>query len=151
MPPGQDQSCDGRHALRLVLIIEDDDGVRRVASRMLEREGCRVVLASGAEEGLAMAYALDGDLDVLVTDLILPGKDTGLSIVRRIRERHPDVRCVIMSGWGEAVDKLDGVGGDFVFLEKPITGPDLLRAVLGESHGNPERARAEARGGPSHT
>lgn len=129
--PDESQSCDGKNVLIIVLVIEDDDGVRRVAGRMLERAGCRVMLASDADEGLAMAYALDGDLDVLLTDLVLPGNGTGLSIVERVRERHPNVRCVIMSGWGEAASNPEVARGNIVFLEKPITGPDLLRAVLG--------------------
>jgi two-component system cell cycle sensor histidine kinase/response regulator CckA len=108
-----------------VMVVEDQDPVRRQACRILEAHGYRVYEASGAEE------ALDGwrDVDVLVTDVVMPGM-TGQELAERARTRTPAVKVVYMSGHTEDVIVRNGArAGAIAFVQKPFTRDSLLRSI----------------------
>jgi CheY-like chemotaxis protein/two-component sensor histidine kinase len=108
-----------------VMVVEDQDPVRRQAVRLLRSHGYEVFEASGAEE------ALDAwpEVDVLVTDVVMPGM-TGQELAQAARERSPGVRIVFMSGHTEDVIVRNGArDGALAFVQKPFTRDSLLRAV----------------------
>jgi two-component system, cell cycle sensor histidine kinase and response regulator CckA len=108
-----------------VLVVEDQDPVRRQACRILEEVGFTVREAAGAEEALA-AWT---PVDVLVTDVVMPGT-TGTDLAQQARERNPDLRVVLMSGHTEDVIVRSGArAGSLAFLQKPFTRETLLAAV----------------------
>jgi PAS domain S-box-containing protein len=114
-----------------VLLAEDEEGVREVVGRMLEHLGFRVL---PAEDGVAALEALathDGDVTAVLLDVSMP-RMGGSETLRRIRERHPDLPVVLMSGYTEqevASNLLDGSSGATGFLQKPFL-PEDLAAVL---------------------
>ncbi len=109
-----------------VLLVEDDRAVRLVVERALRRHGLDVVTAS--DGGLALDLLAGTPVDILVSDVVMPGID-GVELLEAIRVRRPDLPVVLMSGYAEPPQRraLDGAGA--VFLAKPFTADDLLDAV----------------------
>ena len=120
-----------------VLVVEDQDPVRRQACRILEAHGYSVRDAPSADEALADWQPVD----VLVTDVVMPGM-SGQQLAEIARERIPGLRVVFMSGHTDDVLVRDGARhGDIAFVQKPFTRNSLLRAVE-EALAQRERARA---------
>jgi two-component system, cell cycle sensor histidine kinase and response regulator CckA len=108
-----------------VLVVEDQEPVRRQACRILEAHGYHVTDAGGAEEALAAWRPVD----VLVTDVVMPGM-TGQELAQIALERNPDLRVVYMSGHTEDVLVRSGARArNLAFVQKPFTRVTLLRAV----------------------
>jgi PAS domain S-box-containing protein len=108
-----------------VLVVEDQDPVRRQACRILEDNSYSVRQAASADEALERWEPVD----VLVTDVVMPGM-SGQQLAEHARERAPGLRVVFMSGHTDDVLVHDGVRqGDIAFLQKPFTRDSLLRAV----------------------
>jgi two-component system cell cycle sensor histidine kinase/response regulator CckA len=121
---------------KTIVLVEDEDLVRRLVSRVLENEGYRVVDASSGEEGLEI---LEGDdqADLLLTDLTLPGEIDGLELGRRALDEHDDLKLVCMSGYRE--EDMDAellrTAANAEFVGKPFTPSELVetvKRVLGE-------------------
>jgi signal transduction histidine kinase/ActR/RegA family two-component response regulator len=116
------------HGVRTILVAEDDRQVRDVVTRALERAGHTVIAAAGPSEALAISAEGLGSLDLLVTDVVMPGI-RGDELARRLRARRPDLRVLFMSGYtGEdfARGEVDPATG---FLPKPFSPSALLDAV----------------------
>jgi two-component system, cell cycle sensor histidine kinase and response regulator CckA len=120
-----------------VLVVEDQDPVRRQARRILEAHGYDVRDAASADEALAAWKPVD----VLVTDVVMPGM-SGHELAGRARERNPRLSVVFMSGHTEDVIVRDGVRqGDIAFVQKPFTRDSLLHAVEDALAAAPPAAR----------
>jgi len=117
------------HAVKTIVLVEDDDVVRRLVSRVLENEGYRVLGAANGEEGLEILDKEEPDL--LLTDVTLPGELSGLDLGRRALEGRGDLKLICMSGYGEAdiADDLLSVAKDAAFIGKPFSPKDLLETV----------------------
>jgi PAS domain S-box-containing protein len=112
-----------------ILVIEDDEQVRRATSRILQDAGYRVLLASGGDEALEVAATQGEALHLVVTDVIMPGRD-GKTVVEALRRRHPQVKALYVSGYSQEVISSHGVLDRAIdFLPKPFTG-DALRATV---------------------
>ncbi len=121
-----------------VLVVDDEVTLRRATERFLERQGYEVLAAPSAIEALALLDARDWRVDVVITDMVMPGMD-GRDFVRRLRARRPKLPVVCMSGHMEwDADDLEGVEapwGPHNLLAKPFSFHDLVRRVrdaLGE-------------------
>jgi PAS domain S-box-containing protein len=110
-----------------VLLVEDDDAVLRLARRTLEGAGWNVLCASCGEDALRVADAHRGEIDMVLTDSVMPGLD-GRETVARLRERRPGLRALLMSGYARSAGQERQDGTD-PMLDKPFTPRDLLRAV----------------------
>lgn len=113
----------------VVLLVEDEASVRAFASRALQMRGFTVLEAENAEEALETLEDPDLDIDVFVTDVVMPGMD-GPTWVREARKQRPDVKVVFVSGYAE--DAFECSGRDLpesVFLAKPFTLSDLTATV----------------------
>jgi len=114
----------------LLLVVDDDSGIRDLLSRYLTEQGFRV---AAVEDGVAMdAWLASADPDLVILDLMLPGED-GLSLARRLRSDH-QVPIIMISARGDEIDRIVGleVGADD-YLPKPFSPRELLariRAVL---------------------
>jgi len=110
-------------------VVEDDPAVREFARRSLEATGYTVLAAAGGEEALRASHGWCEGIDVLLTDIVMPGAH-GPESVTRIRAQRPGISVVFMSGHAE--DDL-GRGGDRSlsgeFLPKPFDMKALNRAV----------------------
>src|SRR4051812_14810689 len=82
-----------------VLVVDDEDTIRKLLKGRLEREGHDVVVASGAAEA-EKAFAGGSEFGVLVTDLKMPGKD-GFQLMAWAKEKHPQLRVIVITGHGE--------------------------------------------------
>ena len=132
---------------RTVLLVEDDAGVRAVVRRMLDAHGFATQEASAGEEALALSDSgAPGSLTLLVTDTIVPGPG-GVELADRIRQRHPALRTVIMSGYSEpTLTAGQTLGPRTEFIAKPFTAADLhakLAALLAEPDPTEDRDRSE--------
>lgn len=134
-PEALEAEANGRDSPALtgherVLLVEDDDAVRHLAGRVLNRYGYTLISAATPLEALARIDAGDvTDLDLLVTDMVLPEMG-GQELARRVAERFPNVRTLFMSGYTEdEVLKRDVARGTSVFLAKPFGPGELARTV----------------------
>ncbi|MBI2393252.1 MAG: response regulator [Deltaproteobacteria bacterium] len=107
-----------------VLVVDDEDGVRNAVVRMLTLRGYRALPARGGEEALAIVEAADGPLDLVLTDMVMPGMN-GRELIERLRAESPSTRVAIISGhdFGELRDL------DVPVLAKPFTPEALARHV----------------------
>jgi two-component system cell cycle sensor histidine kinase/response regulator CckA len=110
-----------------VLLVEDEESVRKFARLTLQGEGYSVVDAPDGDTALRLLDTIPS-LDLLVTDLTMPGID-GRELAAQVRAHQPEVGVVVMSGYIPDPGWLDGVPGS-VFLPKPFTPIDLLRSTI---------------------
>lgn len=112
-----------------VLLVEDEASVRSVLRRNLERQGYSVMEAADGEAGLVAAAGHSGSIDILLTDIMMPGMN-GRVFADRLRETRPDTRLVFMSGYtGETVSVRGLVDDGHAFLQKPFSNSQLLSAL----------------------
>ncbi|HEY3500115.1 MAG TPA: ATP-binding protein [Polyangiaceae bacterium] len=111
---------------RKVLVVEDEENVRRVLERALRVGEFAVFVAGGAQEALRLAEA-HGPFAVLVTDIVMPDVD-GHELARMLRKRWPELCVLFVSGYTQEFP-LQGQDGRSAFLQKPFRPADLLNAV----------------------
>jgi DNA-binding response OmpR family regulator len=103
---------------KCILLVEDDGAVRQMLAINLKAREYRVIAAADAEEALRLAEAETGPVDLLVTDVMMPGlSGAGLSL--RLRERWPAMRILFISGFG-AVVVSDAPREGAAYLQKPF-------------------------------
>ena len=120
-----------------VLLVEDDPAVRESMSHVLSNEGYQVVQARNASEALIACRNHPGEIELLISDLVLPGMG-GHQVAQRVRQLRPKVRVLFTSGYNrEAIAKADR--SKVLYFRKPFTGDALLRRVREVlDHGTPE-------------
>ena len=112
-----------------ILVCEDDDAIRPVLRRSLQRGGYTVLVASSGEEALALAQQHAGAIDLLITDLMMPGI-TGAELIERLTTTYPAMRALLMSGYAEDVaHSAEQKATKVAFLSKPFSLDDLTRKV----------------------
>jgi PAS domain S-box-containing protein len=115
-----------RGAGELVLVVDDEESVLRMTALVLESFGYRVLAAASGIEAEAMFLAHRDDIQVVFTDMTMPGMD-GAALIRRIREIDPTARVIAASGRG--AHQAANVPGVIRFLPKPYTADMVLEAV----------------------
>jgi len=111
-----------------VLVVEDEASVRTLVRRVLEADGHVVLDAADASAAEALAEALDAAPDLLLTDVVLPGR-SGAELAQRLQARWPGLPVVFMSGYAPPEAGLDAVAGKRLFVAKPFSPDQLRRAV----------------------
>jgi PAS domain S-box-containing protein len=118
-----------------ILVVEDEEPVLDVASRILAQHGYQVLVARSGAEAFEVIERHPGTIDLLLTDVVMP-RTTGKEVADRIALRRPDTRVLYMSGYPEAVIASEGVVDQGIrLMSKPFQAEDLLdhvRAVLDE-------------------
>ncbi len=117
------------HGKETILLVEDEDTVRRTSSKMLSRLGYTVVEASNGPDAIAIIKGRSTRFDLLLTDIIMPEMD-GAELVRTVRKLDPDIKVIFSSGYPEShllQHGLDLTG--IVLLRKPFSRNDLARNV----------------------
>jgi PAS domain S-box-containing protein len=120
------------NAERTILLVEDQEVVRALTRRMLERDGYRVLEAAQGTEAIELAERHEGTIDLLLTDVVMPGL-RGPEVAALVRERRPEIAIIYMSGYADDVltDVTTLTEGGFV--EKPYSAEILsakVRAAL---------------------
>jgi two-component system cell cycle sensor histidine kinase/response regulator CckA len=112
-----------------LLVVEDEAALRDVAGRILSGAGYRVLSAECGPEALALAARHEGAIDLLVSDVIMPGM-LGKDLAERLSMVRPETRVLYMSGYAQPVLHTHGtLDPGVALLEKPFTATDLLTAV----------------------
>ena len=118
----------------VVLLVEDEAPVRAFASRALRMRGYTVLEAENAEEALRTLEDPSLEVDIFVTDVVMPGMD-GPSWVRQALLTRPDVRVIFVSGYAEdCLTEGQARIPNSVFLPKPFSLNDLTTTVQGQLH-----------------
>jgi len=111
-----------------ILLVEDEPGVAKLLHQMLQRHGYQLLVADGPTRALELAQNTARQIDLVVSDVVMPG-GTGPELVTRLREQRPTLRALFISGYADSVLTKDGLPADAQFLQKPFTGIDLLIKV----------------------
>jgi two-component system cell cycle sensor histidine kinase/response regulator CckA len=122
---GQDLEGD-----ETILVVEDEDGVRKLMCKTLKSYGYSVLDAANGVDACRVADEHEEAIDLVLTDLVMP-KVGGLELVRRIRKSRPEVRVLYTSGYTDGFVAQDGVQKELgsSFLQKPFAAADLARRV----------------------
>jgi two-component system cell cycle sensor histidine kinase/response regulator CckA len=112
-----------------VLLVEDEDPVRLFSARALRNKGYRVIEAKSGEAALEIITAGKESIDLLITDVVMPKMD-GPALVKLVRETHPDMKVIFISGYTEdAFRKRLDTDSDIHFLPKPFSLKQLAGKV----------------------
>ena len=110
-----------------ILVVEDEDNLRALLVQTLEDVGYRVYAAANADEAQAVVARVGGTIDVLVTDVVMPG-DSGPTLARHLAGSYSDLAVIFISGYMPDRLDLDAVPGAR-FLQKPFEVGDLVRTI----------------------
>ncbi len=115
---------------RVILIVDDEPKVCAIIKQMLESRGYRTLEADGGEEAVRVSSAYPGPIDLLLTDIVMPGM-SGMELAERVRRERPGIRVLFMSGYTrEGILRYQGISVDQIpFLQKPFTVDTLARRV----------------------
>jgi CheY-like chemotaxis protein len=112
-----------------ILLVEDDEMVRVLTRRMLEAGGYTVLLASHGEEALGLLDGHPGRVNLLVTDVVMPGM-SGRDVANRVATRRPGIKVLYLSGYtDDAIVRHGVLEPGIAFLQKPFTADTLARKV----------------------
>ncbi|HUW73554.1 MAG TPA: PAS domain-containing protein [Methyloceanibacter sp.] len=112
-----------------VLLVEDEDAVRSFAARALGQRGYQVLEASTGAEALEVFEGHDGDVDLVVSDVVMPEMD-GPTLMKELRKDHPDLKIIFISGYAEDAFRRNlAENEEFMFLQKPFDLKQLAAAV----------------------
>jgi CheY-like chemotaxis protein len=110
-----------------ILLVEDEPGLRDIAQRVLARSGFEVTAAAGPDEAILAAESMTEHIDLLLTDVVMPGM-RGPELAIRLRASRAGLRVLLVSGYAEEI--VEGGRDDSVpFLAKPFSAESLLAAV----------------------
>lgn len=132
VPPRREAPAPTRHPAARgaqVLVVDDDEGVRRVLVRVLREAGYDVLSAGDGEEALRLEAATRGPIHLLLSDVMMPGL-MGPELARRFTARRPEARVILMSG--NASDALSHVGelpAGALFMAKPLSVEQLTQTL----------------------
>ena len=113
-----------------VLLVEDEDDVRQLVQMILTEQGYSVLVAGYGQQALEVCDQFDDPIDLLLTDVIMPGGMNGRDLADRLKPRYPDMRVLYMSGYTENTIIHHGVLDESLeLLQKPFTLDVLARRV----------------------
>jgi signal transduction histidine kinase/CheY-like chemotaxis protein/PAS domain-containing protein len=128
----QEQEFDGHYAGATILLVEDEDAVRRFTADVLSRRGYHVLQASCSDEALEQVKDFCGTIDMVISDVMLPGMD-GPTLMQEIYKAYQQPACIFISGYSkESFCDLIKDNMAYSFIQKPFTISQLLHAVTTE-------------------
>jgi len=110
--------------------VEDEEAVREILVEMLKELGYKVIEAKNGKEGLNIAKVHSGNIDIILTDIIMPHMD-GKGFIKQIRDLYPDIKVIYMSGYPRNMVLENN--SNVTFIQKPFTTHELstkLRYIL---------------------
>jgi CheY-like chemotaxis protein len=112
-----------------ILLVEDDDSVRRFARRALSGSGYEVLDVRGADEAIAVFESRMGGIDLVLTDIVMP-RLRGPELVKRLSALRPGIKVIFMSGYtDQEVFEREILGPQKAYLQKPLTPKSLTEKV----------------------
>jgi CheY-like chemotaxis protein len=114
-------------AKETILLVDDEQSVRAIVLKILQRAGYKVLEAENGDAALRIAESHPEKIDLLVTDMFMPGL-RGPEVAARLAGARPGLRVLFMSGYADQ-DSRTGVPAGANFLNKPFSGSDLAKTV----------------------
>lgn len=128
---GEKQAADqrGKHGSETILLVEDEEAVRGLTCRILERQGYRVIPAQHGRDAMEIASREEGRIDLVLTDVVMPGMN-GRGLVERLVGIRPTIKSLYMSGYtDDDIIRRGFIEPSKSFLQKPFTSDALLQTV----------------------
>ncbi len=119
-----------------ILLVEDEDPVRAFAARALTMRGYEVIAAADAEEAMELLTENENRIDLLVSDVVMPGMD-GPTFAAEAKKLRPDLKVIFVSGYAEDSFRKNLQDHDFIFLPKPFSLTELTTKVKEALEGEP--------------
>jgi CheY-like chemotaxis protein len=116
----------------VILVVEDDPDVRDLVALQLEDLGYVSIIAGSGREALAILAAPEApSIDLLLTDVVMPGGMNGVELVRQARRQRPELKALLTSGYtaGHVQGASEAEATDLALLSKPYQQADLARAI----------------------
>jgi two-component system cell cycle sensor histidine kinase/response regulator CckA len=134
----RDLSADLRQGRETVLLAEDEEQVRRMTRMILEMHGYHVLEASGGAEALAIYKEHEGQIDLIMTDVVMP-QMSGRELAQSLETLRPGIKVLYLSGYtDDAIVRHGLLDQEVAFLQKPFTPDALLRKVRAVLDANDE-------------
>ena len=112
-----------------ILLVDDDDTVRRLMRRALEEQGYDILEATNGADALDVAAVYAAPIHLIVTDVRMPQLG-GFGLLTRFRNWYPSIRCLLVSGYPESMKPIESLEGTPTsFLAKPFAVSELVGAV----------------------
>ena len=122
------------HGNETILVVDDEKEISVMAKNMLEKFGYRVLVAADAHEALSVFDNHRAEIDLLLSDVIMPGGLNGYELARKLCTIKPDLKVLLASGYAKrAILEIGCDSHKYILLEKPYTMVQLgqtVRAVL---------------------
>jgi PAS domain S-box-containing protein len=122
-----------------ILLVEDEDMVRKLVRETLEQEGYKILEAAGPEQATKISRAFEGPIHLMITDVVMP-QESGRALAARLARQRPDMKVIFMSGYTDtSIVGSVGEMGQAEFLQKPFSPAALtrkVRAVLQPANGD---------------
>jgi CheY-like chemotaxis protein len=128
VPTDEPASAPALEGIRTILVVEDEDDVRQGISRLLEDHAYNVVSAPDGAEALRIVAEFDGPIDLLLTDLVMPGMSGG-QLAETLLHQRPGIGVLFMSGYPQGLSEEGFTPATEGVLSKPFTERGLLQAV----------------------
>jgi CheY-like chemotaxis protein len=125
---------DGCRGSETILVVEDEMVVERFICEALRSYGYTVLSARRGDEALALARTHRGPINLLLTDVVMPGMN-GVETARQLKVLRHDIKVILMSGYADTPIIRNGALTEGRFLQKPILAPVLARAIRDELDG----------------
>jgi len=114
-----------------IMVVEDDSDVRLLFSTILKSRGYKIIEAESAENALMTMQSRQMNIDLIVTDVLLPGMD-GFDLFKAIAQYRPKIKALFVSGFIENTEVLEAIqNSDIPYLKKPV-GPSKLSIMVRE-------------------
>ena len=124
----------------VVLLAEDEEGVRMLVNQILVKNGYTVLEAKNGKEALRLAGQYSSPIHVLVTDVVMPEMG-GVDLARKLRQTHPETKVLFVSGYPSHSEfRKEAMTGEVEFLPKPLSPSGLtskVRAILDSARPQP--------------
>ncbi len=114
---------------RICLIVDDEPAVRSFLRLVLAKRGIWSLEAGNAAEALRIVQKLGGEIDLMITDVQMPGEIDGIDLACSVKSSFPTLPVIVVSGYG------DGAPAGITFLQKPFTPNAILKAVEAAERG----------------
>jgi two-component system cell cycle sensor histidine kinase/response regulator CckA len=112
-----------------ILIVEDEDGVRKLTRKILSRQGYKILEASGGGDALLLCEQCNEPIHLLLSDVVMPGIN-GPELARRIKTLSPDVKVLFMSGYADQAIFQSGILDEKAcFIQKPFSARNLVEKI----------------------
>jgi DNA-binding NtrC family response regulator len=113
-------------AERICLIVDDDESIRTYLAEILKNHQLQCLQAMDALQALAILHKVDGRVDLVISDILMPGDMNGVDLAHAIRHAYPAIPIILISGFA-GTETLRTSG--FPFIQKPFLGETICNAV----------------------